>query len=395
MSARVKLWKGSYWVFVHNRGKRRTRKVGPTKADKRRAERIAEQVNGALTAGTYNPDEPTPLPCDEALRGWLEDHEPTLKPSTWRSARGLIETHLAPWFGDRDLRSITEDDMLAFARAKLEAGLAVNTIRNALSTLRRVCTLAVRRGDLQRNPASRIGELLRRIDRAQATEVEEVETWSREEVEVILATAHRADPGLAPLLAFLFGTGCRRGEALGLQWGDLDFTAGTATIRRSVSGRDVTTPKSGRSRRVSLPPGLVDELRRLRAQRAAEALAKRWRELPPWVFCSRVGTYLDPGRVSHRWGRVRRHAARHGVRPLRLHAARHTWATLALQSGKSLRWVARQLGHADPALTLRVYAHALPEEERDLGFADFQGASRTAKPHQTSPALSAQPQDGA
>ena len=43
----------------------------------------------------------------------------------------------------------------------------------------------------------------------------------------------------------------------------------------------------------------------------------------------------------------------------------------AIQAGKSLRWVARQLGHADPALTLRVYAHALPEEERDLGFADF------------------------
>ena len=70
MSARVKLWKGSYWVFVHDRGKRRTRKIGPTKADRRRAERIAEQVNAALTAGTYTPDEATPLPCDEALRGW-------------------------------------------------------------------------------------------------------------------------------------------------------------------------------------------------------------------------------------------------------------------------------------------------------------------------------------
>ena len=68
---------------------------------------------------------------------------------------------------------------------------------------------------------------------------------------------------------------------------------------------------------------------------------------------------------------------------------------MALQAGKSLRWVARQLGHADPALTLRVYAHALPEEERDLGFADFQAISDSAKPHQTSPALSVHPADGA
>lgn len=59
-----------------------------------------------------------------------------------------------------------------------------------------------------------------------------------------------------------------------------------------------------------------------------------------------------------------------------VNAARHTWATLALQAGKSVRWVVDQLGHADPALTLRVYAHALREEEVDLSFAEFDGSGR-------------------
>jgi hypothetical protein len=61
---------------------------------------------------------------------------------------------------------------------------------------------------------------------------------------------------------------------------------------------------------------------------------------------------------------------------LRIFPTRHTWATLALASGKSVRWVADQLGHASPALTLRVYAHALREEEGNLSFADFGGAGR-------------------
>ena len=64
------------------------------------------------------------------------------------------------------------------------------------------------------------------------------------------------------------------------------------------------------------------------------------------------------------------------MRPLRLHDARHTYASLALAAGKSVRWVASQLGHANPELTLRVYAHALREEETNLGFLDFSGTKR-------------------
>ena len=60
-----------------------------------------------------------------------------------------------------------------------------------------------------------------------------------------------------------------------------------------------------------------------------------------------------------------------GVRPFKLHCTRHTYASLALAAGKSVRWVAEQLGHANPELTLRTYAHVLQHEETDLSFADF------------------------
>ena len=74
--------------------------------------------------------------------------------------------------------------------------------------------------------------------------------------------------------------------------------------------------------------------------------------------------------------RVRRRARAEGIRPFKLHAARHTWASLALEAGKSVRWVADQLGHSDPALTLRTYAHAIRESETDLGFLAFGGSER-------------------
>jgi hypothetical protein len=49
---------------------------------------------------------------------------------------------------------------------------------------------------------------------------------------------------------------------------------------------------------------------------------------------------------------------------------------MALAAGKSVRWVADQLGHSSPTLTLKTYAHALREEEVDLSFAEFGGPKR-------------------
>ncbi len=191
--------------------------------------------------------------------------------------------------------------------------------------------------------------------------------------------SHRAPaPGRGgrTALGFLFSTGARRGEALGLRWDDVDFESYTLTIRRSITVRRVTTPKSGRARSIRMSPTLASELFDLLGLRRRESLYLGRPEVPAWVFCSTAGTPLEGGNVTRVWLRLRRRAQAQGIRPLRLHDARHTWATHALAAGKSIRWVADQLGHADPALTLRVYAHALNSDESDLSFADFGAPER-------------------
>jgi hypothetical protein len=122
--------------------------------------------------------------------------------------------------------------------------------------------------------------------------------------------------------------------------------------------------------------GLAEVLFDLLAARRRQALASGWPEVPEWVFCSDVGNALEERNFSREWYRLRRRAEKEGIRPLKLHTTRHTWATFALQAGKSLRWVAEQLGHSDPGFTLRVYAHATRENESDLSFADFGGSKR-------------------
>ena len=107
--------------------------------------------------------------------------------------------------------------------------------------------------------------------------------------------------------------------------------------------------------------------------------------MPEWVFCSQTGGHLHGDNVERTWLRVRRKAQKKGVRPLKLHTTRHTYASVALDAGKSIRWVAEQLGHANPELTLRVYGHLIRDREEDLTFAEFAPTGATGRPYTAPP----------
>ena len=69
--------------------------------------------------------------------------------------------------------------------------------------------------------------------------------------------------------------------------------------------------------------------------------------------------------------RLQRRAEAGGVTPLWLRDARNTFAFFVLAAAKGIKWTATPLGHADPALILCVYAHALPDEDNGLSSLDF------------------------
>lgn len=75
---------------------------------------------------------------------------------------------------------------------------------------------------------------------------------------------------------------------------------------------------------------------------------------------SPAGLPLDSDRFGHQWRRACRRA---GVPGLGYHALRHTFASTLLSRGVSVKAVADWLGHANPMVTLRTYAHLMPADE--------------------------------
>jgi integrase len=169
---------------------------------------------------------------------------------------------------------------------------------------------------------------------------------------------------------FLLGTGCRPGEALALQWSDLDLDQGVAKIERTLSrpgGKyEVREPKTaGSARRVWLTPSLVKALREHRARQAARKLklGEVWQD-QGLVFPGATGGFADEMALYRREFQKIRTAAKLPDN-VTLYALRHTFATLALVGGASIHEVAAAMGHTGPALVLSTYGHALPEKKAE------------------------------
>lgn len=156
-------------------------------------------------------------------------------------------------------------------------------------------------------------------------------------------------------------SGLRRGEIAGLRWSDVDLDNATLSIvnnRVSAGGRSVENdPKSFTSRRtLPMPQRLVVALRDARErQRVERELAGSAYRSGAYVVSNEIGDPYSPAVLSRYW---RDSLARCGMRHLKLHGARHTAATLMHLDGVPTAVIAAYIGHNDPALTMRLYAHS-------------------------------------
>jgi integrase len=219
-------------------------------------------------------------------------------------------------------------------------------------------------------------ELFAHIDRTHATEIRAIDSWTHAEAEELLAIVRRCEPRYHAMVLTLLHTGIRRGEVLGLQWPDIDFKRRRILIRRARVNSRTVLPKHRKStdapRAVVMTPAVAEVLR---------ALATfRYRSSGGWVFASRNGTAIEETTLNRAWQRIKIKLAAAGIRALTLHSLRHTFATLSLEAGRSVKWVAEQLGHRDASVTLNVYAHAMPTEETDLDFLPGSGAREVEQP---------------
>jgi integrase len=293
------------------------------------------------------------LTVSQAARAWLErgvGQKGRWAPSTAEGYERIVRLHIdrssdprmRP-LGSRKLRELTVDEVAAWSQAN-ERALAPTTAVIALTALNLICRFALRRGWLAENPVAKL-------------EPAEKPHWTPRPVGILegeeLARLLAAAGSYRSLFEFLAYTGCRIGEALGLCWADVDFEAGLIRVHRQLSRQRVHRPlktPAGR-REVVLAPSVVTMLRE-------RWLASPFKRADAFVFCNTLGRGLDYRDVGEGFRvALRRAGLAGGTTRLSLHSLRHGFASLLIARGLNVVFVSRQLGHANPTVTLSTYAH--------------------------------------
>ena len=344
------------WVVNYrDAGGRRHRVTAPTKeaAEQLLAEKIRERQH----PGLLSPDRDITL--SEYQKRWLEVAANQISRRTLLGYRQQFRLHILPAFGRVRLRDLTRGMIKAFLAAKRTGGLGKNSVRLIRAALSVMLSDAADDGILLANPALNLGRRGRsRPDKLSASDrVRNIRPLSQEQLAAFLAAAQEHTPVYATLFLFLGHTGLRPGEAFALQWEDVDFVTGRIRVERALSAGRIEATKTGVVRTVDLSEILARALRHLRLRRNQEALERSWATMPPWVFCTEVGSRLDESRVRKNFAKALEAA---GLPSFRLYDLRHTFASLLLAQGAPITYVAAQLGHSRPTTTLQWYAHWIP-----------------------------------
>ena len=348
---RRKLWRARY-VLANGR-----RPEVSAKTQKACREKLAAALRDR-DAGLPTPDQRQTV--GEFLAYWLDEEAPArLRPGTLDDYRSIVRVHIAPEVGRVRLVNLRPEHVQRLLNGLTAAGKSAATVTKVRAVLRRALGRAMALGRVARNVAALVDP--------PPTSRDPVTVPPPAQVAALLAAFDGHDLGDLVMLAIT--TGLRRGELLGLTWGDLELEHVHGPrlhvryqLQRVAGELQRVEPKTRSARRVvSLSTAAVEALRRQRAKQGRERLAAggKWADTG-LVFTNATGRGLD-GEALYK--RFRRHVAASGLPPVRWHDLRHCFASLQAAEGATLLEVRDDLGHAD-VRTTTIYAHVLPDARR-------------------------------
>ena len=323
-----------------------------------------EAVNAFAANGYSVKEKPTITTYRELVALWWESYKNTIKPNSQQSMEGIVRLHILPAFGDYKLDKLTtpiiqqQVNKWADKANKGEKGAYANySFLNNIN--RRILQYGVTMQAIQHNPARDVI-----IPRKQQNKEHKVKFFSNQELKQFLEYLDNLDLSSYEnlfdyvLYKTLLASGCRIGEALALEWSDIDLKKGIISVSKTLNRyQETNTPKSKAG------------LREIDIDKATVSLLKQYKkrqQVQSWQLGRSEGIVFTPFTTKYAYAcllrkRLQGHFKSAGVPDISFHGFRHTHATIMLYAGIEAKDLQYRLGHSNIYMTLNTYVHATKE----------------------------------
>ncbi|MCM1124520.1 MAG: site-specific integrase [Eubacterium sp.] len=296
----------------------------------------------------------------EWLTEWFENYvKPSAKDKTQIRYSEIISQHLIPDLGEYEMEELTPlvlqryvTELMNSGNLKTGEGLAPNSVNAIITIIQSALQQACAIGYLNAYTADKI--------KRPKTVEKKIECFSvAEQKKIEQAVWKDKRPKMFGVILCLY-TGLRIGELLALEWSDIDFAKGEITVSKSChdgtqNGRYCRLydgPKTETSERiVPVPKQLLPRLREAKkASRSRWVIGNGEKIISIRSYQYSFSLLLKKLGIPHRG----------------FHSLRHTFATRAMECGMDVKTLSEILGHKNPTVTLKRYAHSLLSHKHEM-----------------------------
>ena len=298
----------------------------------------------------------------EWLDDWLKNYvAPSVKVKTLHSYSEIVSKRLKPTFGKYDVADITPlmvqkyvTDLLQKGNLKTGAGLSPNTVNSIITVLQGSFQMAFALGFMSEYN-------MHKIKRPKIKE-KKTECFTIAEQKLIERAVFSDKRDKMKGIVLCLYTGFRIGELLALEWCDVDFSKLEISVTKTCHdiqdaeghlGRMIDTPKTEHSIRVvPIPKQLVSMLRDMKKKSNSCYVIADARGKPVSIrsYQRSYELLLKKNKIPHKG----------------FHYLRHTFSTRACECGMDVKTLADILGHENPTVTLKRYAHSLMGHKHEV-----------------------------
>lgn len=277
---------------------------------------------------------------------YMEDCRHRFKPTTIIGKENAQKNYIIPYFGRVKLCDITPLKVRTWQNEMMEDGAYAETTLNRMhSEFSAAMNYAVKYYNLQQNPCRLAGTM-------GSQQASEMKIWTQEQFEHFIKFEKKSAYRVAFLT--LYWTGMRAGELLALTPADIERDRKVIHVTKGfavIEGKELfLTPKTSSSKRdIEINSQLHEELLKYIDSMMIGPNERMF-------YFQRAGMLKEFHKKSDEAG----------LEQIRIHDLRHSHASWLIHMGLPITAISKRLGHRDPSITLKVYSHIMPGDERSI-----------------------------